>query len=53
MYLDELQEMLSINCGQAVSRSTIWQMLRNGGFTMKKVCVSFTLFDRIKPTIPL
>ena len=37
MYLDELQEMLSITCGQNVSRSTIWRMLRDGGFTMKKV----------------
>jgi transposase len=37
LYIDELQEMLAVNCGQDVSRSTIWRMLRRGGFTLKKV----------------
>jgi hypothetical protein len=36
-YLDELQEMLSINTGVSVSRPTIWRALKEGGFTMKKV----------------
>ena len=36
-YLDELREMLTVNCGIQVSRTSIWRTLRAGGFTMKKV----------------
>lgn len=42
VYLDELQEMLDVNCEQEVSRATIWRALTRQGFTMKKVC-SFDL----------
>jgi transposase len=36
-YLDELRDMLTVNCGIHVSRSTVWRTLRAGGFTMKKL----------------
>jgi len=37
LYLDELQEVLSQQCGKDVSKSTIWRALSKGGFTMKKI----------------
>jgi hypothetical protein len=37
LYIDELQEMLSMSCGQDVSRATVWQVLHKGGYTLKKV----------------
>jgi len=37
LYLDELQEILSMECGQQVSRGTIWKTLTRAGFTMKKI----------------
>jgi hypothetical protein len=37
LYLDELQEMLEVNCGRSVSCSTVWRVLRKGGLTLKKV----------------
>ncbi|KIJ13166.1 hypothetical protein PAXINDRAFT_81652, partial [Paxillus involutus ATCC 200175] len=40
LYLDELQEMLSVSCDVNISRSTIWRTLRRSGFMMKKVSVS-------------
>lgn len=36
-YLDELQDMLTVNCGIHVSRATVWCTIQAGGFTMKKV----------------
>jgi hypothetical protein len=43
LYIDELQEMFALNCGKDVSQSTIWQMLCDGGFTLKKVS-AYTYF---------
>ncbi|KAF8835701.1 hypothetical protein BDN67DRAFT_1015314 [Paxillus ammoniavirescens] len=37
LYLDELQEMLSVSCNVNISCSTIWRTLRRSGFTMKKM----------------
>jgi len=37
LYLDELQEVLSMECGQHVSKGTIWKTLTRAGFTMKKI----------------
>jgi hypothetical protein len=37
IYLKELQDMISMNCGVDVSISTLWRTLRRAGFTMKKV----------------
>ena len=37
VYLDEIQQMILYNCGQEVSKSTIWRTLERAGFTLKKV----------------
>ncbi|KAH9956892.1 hypothetical protein BC827DRAFT_732515 [Russula dissimulans] len=37
IYLDELRADLELHCGRNVSRSRVWRMLRNAGFTMKKL----------------
>ncbi|KIL68989.1 hypothetical protein M378DRAFT_70483, partial [Amanita muscaria Koide BX008] len=36
-YLDELRDLLAVNCGIRVSRTTIWRTLKAGGLTMKKL----------------
>jgi hypothetical protein len=37
MFLDELQEMLAVNCRFNVCQGTVWNVLRRAGFTLKKV----------------
>jgi hypothetical protein len=41
LYLDELRLELEATLGTAVSLSTIWRTLKDGGFTMKKVSILF------------
>ena len=38
LYLDELRLELQGRLGVTVSLSTIWRTLKNGGYTLKKVC---------------
>jgi transposase len=38
-YLDELQSGLELNCGVAVSLSSVWRALDRSGFTLKKVSI--------------
>jgi hypothetical protein len=37
LFLDELQEILAVNCGRNVSRVTVWRTLCRAGYTIKKV----------------
>src|SRR6266481_2628994 len=41
IYLDELQEDLRQICGVSVSKISIWRALRQSGYTMKKVMLTF------------
>ena len=50
LYVDELQEMLSVSCGQDVSKATIWRMLHRAGYTFKKVHHFSTIFRCIIAT---
>ncbi|KAF8593027.1 hypothetical protein BDV93DRAFT_482585, partial [Ceratobasidium sp. AG-I] len=36
IFLDELQEVLMVQCGVECDLSTIWRALKRSGFTMKK-----------------
>lgn len=38
--------MLAAECGRAVSRATVWRVLRRAGFTLKKVCALPAQFTR-------
>jgi winged helix-turn-helix protein len=38
VYLEELKQQLQDTCGVSVSIPTIWKMLIEAGYTMKKVC---------------
>lgn len=41
IYLDEMCEALAFETGKTVSKATAWRMMEEGGFTMKKVGISF------------
>ena len=49
VYLDKLQEMLTILCSVQVSKAMVWHTLRSGGFTLKKVhsCLIYISFTQM------
>jgi len=44
-YLDELKDALVQRTGKVTSQATIWRVLRDSGFTMKKVWVLYHEFS--------